>query len=297
MNKDDVVLVTGANSGMGKATALALAKTGAQVVMLCRHPGRGQAALEEIRSASNNKSVMLMLCDLASIEDICRFADAFRSRYSTLSVLINNAGILASRRQLTKDGYELNFGVNYLGHFLLTNLLLDLIIPAKGRIVTLSSVAHKIGSIHFDDINLTSSYGWLKAYSQSKLANVLFTYELALRLKETGATANCLHPGVVATNIIVDRQTGLGSLTARLMKHFFISPEQGAETAIYLATSPEVQGVSGQYFRRKQPIESSQLSYDLETAVRLWDLSERMAGLSLEQAVNAYSLKASLSCV
>ena len=285
MNKDDVVLVTGANSGMGKATALALAKTGAQVVMLCRHPGRGQAALEEIRSASNNKSVMLMLCDLASIEDICRFADEFRSRYSTLSVLINNAGILASSRQLTKDGYELNFGVNYLGHFLLTNLLMDLIIPAKGRIVTLSSVAHKIGSIHFDDINLTGSYGWLKAYSQSKLANVLFTYELARRLKGTGATANCLHPGVVATNIIVDRQTGLGSLTARLMKHFFISPEQGAETAIYLATSPEVQGVSGQYFRRKQPIESSQLSYDLETAVRLWDLSERMTGLSLEQAV------------
>jgi len=285
MNKDDVVLVTGANSGMGKATALALAKTGAQVVMLCRHPGRGQAALEEIRSASNNISVMLMLCDLASIEDICRFADEFRSRYSTLSVLINNAGILASRRQLTKDGYELNFGVNYLGHFLLTNLLMDLIIPAKGRIVTLSSVAHKIGSIHFDDINLTGSYGWLKAYSQSKLANVLFTYELARRLKGTGATANCLHPGVVATNIIVDRQTGLGSLTARLMKHFFISPEQGAETAIYLATSPEVQGVSGQYFRRKQPIESSQLSYDLETAVRLWDLSERMTGLSLEQAV------------
>jgi NAD(P)-dependent dehydrogenase (short-subunit alcohol dehydrogenase family) len=222
---------------------------------------------------------------LASIEDICRFADEFRSRYSTLSVLINNAGILASRRQLTKDGYELNFGVNYLGHFLLTNLLLDLIIPAKGRIVTLSSVAHKIGSIHFDDINLTGSYGWLKAYSQSKLANVLFTYELARRIKGTGATANCLHPGVVATNIIVDRQTGLGSLTARLMKHFFISPEQGAETAIYLATSPEVQGVSGQYFRRKQPIESSQLSYDTETAVRLWDLSERMTGLSQEQAV------------
>lgn len=226
-----------------------------------------------------------MLCDLASIEDICRFAEEFRSRYSSLSVLINNAGILASSRQLTKDGYELNFGVNYLSHFLLTNLLLDLIIPAKGRIVTLSSVAHKIGSIHFDDINLTSSYGWLKAYSQSKLANVLFTYELARRLKGTGATANCLHPGVVATNIIVDRQTGLGSLTARLMKHFFISPEQGAETAIYLATSPEVQGVSGQYFRRKQPIESSQLSYDPETAVRLWDLSERMTGLSQEQAV------------
>lgn len=285
MNNNDVVLVTGANSGMGKATALALAKTGAQVVMLCRHPGRGQAALEEIRSACNNKSVMLMLCDLASIEDICRFAEEFRSRYSSLSVLINNAGILASSRQLTKDGYELNFGVNYLSHFLLTNLLLDLIIPAKGRIVTLSSVAHKIGSIHFDDINLTSSYGWLKAYSQSKLANVLFTYELARRLKGTGATANCLHPGVVATNIIVDRQTGLGSLTARLMKHFFISPEQGAETAIYLATSPEVQGVSGQYFRRKQPIESSQLSYDPETAVRLWDLSERMTGLSQEQAV------------
>lgn len=285
MDQNDVVLVTGANSGMGKATTLALAKTGAQVVMLCRHPGRGQAALEEIRSASNNNSVTLMLCDLANLEDISRFADDFNSRFSSLSVLINNAGILSSRRQLTRDGYELNFGVNYLGHFLLTNLLLDLIIKSKGRVITLSSVAHKIGRIHFEDVNLTDSYGWLRAYSQSKLANILFTYELARRLQGTGATANCLHPGVVATNIIVDRQTGFGSLTARLMKHFFISPEQGAETAIFLATSPEVQEISGQYFCRKGPIASSALSYDLGTAELLWDLSEQMVGLAPSQAV------------
>lgn len=297
MDKNDVILVTGANSGMGKATALALAKTGAQVVMLCRHPGRGQAALEEIRSASNNNSITLMLCDLANLEDISRFADDFNSRFSSLSVLINNAGILSSRRQLTRDGYELNFGVNYLGHFLLTNLLLDLIIKSKGRVITLSSVAHKIGRIHFEDVNLTDSYGWLRAYSQSKLANILFTYELALRLQGTGATANCLHPGVVATNIVVDRQTGFGSLIARLMKHFFISPEQGADTAIYLATSPEVQGISGQYFCRKGPITSSALSYDLGTAELLWDLSEQMTGLSKEQAVCKHLLEASLSCI
>lgn len=288
MTNNDVILVTGANSGMGKAIALALAKTGAQVVMLCRHPSRGQAALEEIRSASNNNSVTLMLCDLANMEDIHRFSAEFHCRYSSLSTLINNAGILSSGRQLTKDGYELNFGVNYLGHFLLTNLLQDLIIKAKGRIVTLSSVAHKIGRIHFEDINLTNCYGWLKAYSQSKLANILFTYELARRLQGTGATANCLHPGVVATNIIVDRQTGLGSLTARLMKYFFISPEQGAETAIYLATSPEVQGISGKYFCRKEPIASSALSYDLETAQLLWDLSEQMTGLAPSQAVKEW---------
>jgi len=285
MDNSNVVLVTGANSGMGKATALALAKTGAQVVMLCRNPGRGQAALAEVRTASNNNSVTLMLCDLASQEDIRRFADDFRSRYSTLSVLINNAGVLSSRQQLTRDGCELNLGVNYLSHFLLTNLLLDLIIKSKGRIITLSSVAHKIGSIHFEDINLTNGYGWLKAYSQSKLANILFTYELDRRLQGTEATANCLHPGVVATNIIVDRQTGFGSLTARLMKHFFLSPEQGAETAIYLASSPEVQGISGKYFSRKGPIASSALSYDLGTAELLWDLSEQMTGLAPTQAV------------
>jgi NAD(P)-dependent dehydrogenase (short-subunit alcohol dehydrogenase family) len=226
-----------------------------------------------------------MLCDLASQEDIRRFADEFRSRYSTLSVLINNAGVLSSRRQLTEDGWELNFGVNYLSHFLLSNLLLDLIIKSQGRIITLSSVAHKIGRIHFEDVNLTDGYGWLRAYSQSKLANILFTYELGRRLQGTGATANCLHPGVVATNIIVDRQTGFGSLTARLMKHFFISPEQGAETAIFLASSPEVQGISGKYFSRKGPIASSALSYDLVTAELLWNISEQMTGLAPSPAV------------
>lgn len=280
MDKRDVVLITGANSGMGKATALELAKTGAQVVMLCRHRDRGEAALAEVRSASTNNLVSLMLCDLASMEDIRRFAREFRSRFTSLSVLVNNAGVMVSRRQLTKDGFELQFGVNHLGHFLLTNLLLDLIVQGKGRIVTVSSAAHKMGKMHFDDINLAKKYGGFKAYAQAKLANILFTYELAQRLEGTGAAANCLHPGVVATNITVNRETRAGVTIARLMAHtFFLTPAQGAETIVYLAASPEVQGESGQYFYRKKPIQSSQLSYDRHTAARLWALSEEMAGI------------------
>lgn len=279
MNKRDVILITGANSGIGKATAQELAGTGAQVVMVCRRRNPGEAALAEVRSASGSKSVSLMICDLASQEDIRRFAREFRSRFSSLSVLINNAGVLSAGRQLTKDGHELHFGVNYLGHFLLTNLLLDLVIRTKARVITVSSLAHKFGKIHFDDINLSKNYRVLKAYAQAKLANILFAYELDRRLKGTGVTVNSMHPGVVATNIVINRETGFGTGIARLMPSLFLSPEQGAETTIYLASSPEIQGVSGKYFYRKQPVQSSALSYDRETARRLWILSQKLTGL------------------
>jgi len=280
VDKGDVVIITGANSGTGKATALELARTGAQVVMVCRSQSRGEAALAEVRSVSKNNSVSMMLCDLASIKDIRRFVSEFCSRFSSLSVLINNAGLVVPRRQVTKDGFELQFGVNHLGHFLLTNLLLDMIMKSKGRIVTVASGAHKIGRIHFNDVNLKKNYRVFKAYAQAKLANILFTYELDRRLEGTGVTANCLHPGAVATNIAVNRDTGFGTLVARLMQSVFLTPAQGAETIIYLATSPEVQGVSGKYYYRKKPVKSSPLSYDIEIAKRLWNISEEMTGLN-----------------
>lgn len=278
MDKRNVILITGANSGIGKAAALELAKTGAQVVMVCRHPHRGQAAYEEVRSLSNNNSVFLMLCDLADLEDVRRFAREFRTRFSALSVLINNAGVLSSRRQLTRDGYELHFGVNYLSHFLLTNQLLDLITKARGRIIMVSSVAHKIGKIHFNDINLTRNYWVMKAYAQAKLATILFTYELDRRLAGTGVTINSIHPGVVATNIVVNRESGFGTRVARLMPSLFRTPAQGAEPIVYLAVSPEIQGVSGKYFNCRIPVPSSARSYDRKTAERLWELSEELTG-------------------
>lgn len=278
MDKRNVILITGANSGIGKAAALELAKTGAQVVMVCRHPDRGQAAYEEVRSLSNNNSVFLMLCDLANLEDVRRFAQEFRTRFSALSVLINNAGVLSARRQLTKDGYELHLGVNYLSHFLLTNLLLDLITKSRGRIIMVSSVAHKIGKIHFKDINLTRNYWVMKAYAQAKLATILFTYELDRRLAGTGATVNSIHPGVVATNIVVNRESGFGTRIARLMPSLFLTPTQGAEPIVCLAVSPELQGVSGKYFYYNKPVPSSARSYDRKTAERLWELSEEMTG-------------------
>lgn len=276
---DRVAIVTGANSGMGRATSLALARTGAQVVMLCRSKSRGEAALAEVKELSGSKSVELMLCDLGSMASIRAFSEKFRQKYCNLHVLVNNAGVILPGRHLTADGFELQFGVNHLGHFLLTNLLLDLLkASAPARIINVSSGAHKIGRIHFDDINLQHNYSLIRAYAQSKLANILFTYELARRLQGTGVTANCLHPGAVATNMGINRETGFGTFITGLLKPFFQTAENGAETTIYLATSPEVEGVSGKYFYRKRPVQSSKRSYDVDTATRLWNLSGEMTG-------------------
>jgi NAD(P)-dependent dehydrogenase (short-subunit alcohol dehydrogenase family) len=200
MNRNDIVLITGGNSGMGRATAIELAKEGAYVVILCRNKERGEEALKEIKRESKNHRVDLMLCDLGELNSIRNFAKEFKEKYNRLDILINNAGVILPKRHETKDGFELQFGVNHLGHFLLTNLLLDLLIAsAPSRIVNVASGAHKVGKIYFEDINLRNNFNLIRAYSQAKLANVLFTYELSDRLKGTGVTANCLHPGAVAT--------------------------------------------------------------------------------------------------
>jgi NAD(P)-dependent dehydrogenase (short-subunit alcohol dehydrogenase family) len=280
MNKNDVVLITGGNSGMGKATAVELARLGAKVVILCRNKERGEKALEQIKLESNSDNIDLMFCDLGDLDNIRKFAKEFSEKYKKLNILINNAGVIVPKRQETKNGYELQFGVNHLGHFLLTNLLLDnLKLGAPSRIVNVASGAHKIGKIYFEDVNLTNNYTLIKAYGQSKLANILFTYELSERLKDSNITVNCLHPGAVATQMGIDRKTGFGTLITKALKPFFQTPGQGAETAIFLATSDEVGGVTGKYFCKKKAIKSSQSSYNKEMAERLWAMSAEMTGL------------------
>lgn len=226
MNTNSVVVVTGANSGMGKATSLGIAKTGATVVMVCRSKERGEKAVEEVRAASGSNSIELMLCDLGSLKSIEKFCGAFKEKHQRLDVLVNNAGVVLPGRHETADGYELQFGVNHLGHFLLTNRLLDLILAsAPARIINVSSGIHTIGRIHFDDVNLRKNYAVWRSYAQSKLANILFTYELAERLHGTGVTVNCLHPGAVATSMGVNRDTGFGTFITSILKPFFQTAE------------------------------------------------------------------------
>ncbi len=269
-----IALVTGANSGMGMSTTAALADMGATVVMLCRNEKRGMEALNAL-SEKPDRKLELMLCDLGDFSSIRSFADAFRSKYKNLDILVNNAGFISLDRQTTKDGLERQFGVNHVGHFLLTMKLIDLL-PKGGRIVNVASGAHKTGNIHFEDINLTKHFNVIKAYSQSKLANVLFTRELAIRLKSKGIIVNCCHPGAVATNIGISRDTGFGKTITGMLKPFFQTPEQGARTAIYLATSKEVEGITGEYFYKCKIAKSSKRSKDMELAKKLFEFTEQM---------------------
>jgi NAD(P)-dependent dehydrogenase (short-subunit alcohol dehydrogenase family) len=275
------VVVTGANSGVGLATSVELARQGASVVMVCRSAERGEAALAEARRQSGSGRLELLQCDLGSLASIRAFAQALLARHRTLDVLVNNAGVVSLKRQTTRDGFESMLGVNHLGHFLLTRLLLDAVCAAEaGRVVTVSSGAHKVGAIHWEDPHLTRGYSVWKGYAQSKLANILFTRELARRLQGTRATANCLHPGAVATQLGRDRETGFGKTVLRLLRPFFLTPAQGAETSVYLATSPEVAAVSGEYFYRRRVAPVSTRAKDPESAARLWAWSEREVGLS-----------------
>ncbi len=277
MDKNSIVVITGANSGIGKATSIELARTGAVIVMVCRNKERGEKALQDVRALSGNNSVELMLCDLGSLKSIRDFCLNFKEKYQQLNVLINNAAVVLPGYHQTADGYELHFGVNHLGHFLLTNELWPILIAsAPARVINVASGAHKAGKIYFEDINLRKKYSFWSAYAQSKLANILFTYELSERLKGTGVTSNCYHPGAVATRLGINRDTGFGTFITRLLKPFFQTSEQGAETAIYLATSNDIEGVTGKYFYKKRPVPSSKRSYDKAASKKLWNLSEEM---------------------
>ena len=272
-----LALVTGANSGMGMATVEALSDAGATVVMLCRSEARGREALEKL-TAGKNREIQLMLCDLGDYESIHSFAAEFKKRFGKLDILVNNAGFISLDRQETREGVERQFGINHLGHFLLTTELQELM-GEGSRIVVVASGAHKAGKIHFDDINLTRGYNVVKAYGQSKLANVLFTRELARRLKDRGITVNCCHPGAVATNMGVNRETGFGKTITGLLRPFFQTPAEGARTAVFLATDESVKEITGEYFYKCKIAKSSKRSHDMEAAGRLWELSERMVGL------------------
>ena len=278
--KDKVVMVTGANSGIGKAASLALAKMCATVIMVARNKERGEAARFDIIGKSRNNSVDLLLADLSSLESVRQLAVDFRRKYSKLHVLINNAGLFNQRRRVTVDGYENTFATNYLAPFLLTNLQLDLLkASAPTRIINVSSVGHYNGHINFEDLNLENDYGGWKAYGQSKLALVLFTHELAKKLQGTGVTVNAVHPGTVATNIWTRPFGPVGFIMA-LPKLFMTSPEKGAETIVYLASSPDAKGLNGEYVEKLKVKKSSDESYNEEIAQRLWDVSAKLTRIS-----------------
>lgn len=271
-----VCLVTGANSGIGKETALALAKMQARVVMVCRDRARGEAALQEVKQQSGNDALELRLCDLSSQKSTRQFADEFTATHDRLDVLVNNAGVYLRKRTLTTDGIEATFAINHLAYFLLTNVLLDLLKrSAPSRILNVASDAHAYGQIDFENLQGEKKYGGARAYANSKLENIVFTYELARRLEGTGVTANCLHPGAVATGLFRSLPKPLESI----IKLFTLSPEKGAQTSIYLAASPAVEGVNGKYFVKQAVAKSSESSYNEEVAHRLWDLSAQLTGL------------------
>ncbi|PDW02386.1 SDR family oxidoreductase [Candidatus Viridilinea mediisalina] len=271
-----VCLVTGASSGIGQVAALELARMGATVVLLVRNRQRGEAARQAMIGQTGNPNVDLLVADFAALDTVRQAATEFLGRYQRLDVLLNNAGVYVSERRLSADGFELTFAVNHLAPFLLTNLLLDCMqATGAARVVTVSSGAHMAGSAKFNDVRAERGYNGFRAYADSKLANVLFTYELARRLEHTNVTANCLHPGGVRTNFAADA-TGLFRVLFNLARPLMLSPEQGAQTSIYLASSPEVAGVNGKYFANCRAQTSSPSSYDHTVQGQLWELSEQL---------------------
>ncbi|MGF1471475.1 MAG: SDR family oxidoreductase [Rubrobacteraceae bacterium] len=280
-----VCLVTGATSGIGAVTARELGERGAKVIVVGRNREKARAMVEEIPAQSNNVPDYL-LADLSSQAEIRNLVKEFRYRYDRLDVLINNAGAIFAEYGETVDGIERTFAVNHLSYFLLTNLLLDVLkASAPSRIVNVASGAHQGAELDFDDLDTKQDYRFMKAYGRSKLANVMFTYELARRLDGTGVTANALHPGAVATSFGSNNKVWYARPMLALFRLFATTPEKGAETSIYLADSPEVEGVTGQYFVNRKPVGSSRASYDGAAAERLWRASEELTGLSEEETV------------
>lgn len=277
-----VCLVTGGTSGIGLVTVRGLAARGATVVMTARDATRAEAAVQQIRNETGNTQVNFLLADLSSQQQVRALAEEFSRSYPALHVLVNNAGGLFMRRLKTVDGYEMTFALNHLAPFLLTNLLLEeLKASAPARVVTVSSAAHVGAHIHFEDLMYSRTrYSPMGAYGQSKLANAMFAYELARRLEGTGVTSNALHPGFVATGFAKNNGT-LYKYGMTLLRPFAISPERGAQTSIYLASSPEVEGVTGRYFVKRGPAKSSAVSYDEQAQRRLWEVSEELTGLKV----------------
>ena len=281
-----ICLVTGATAGIGEVTARELARQGATVIVVGRSREKSETTVRQIRQQTGNPAVEYLLADLSSQKDVRALAQQFKSTHQRLHALVNNAGGIFIWRQASVDGIEMTFALNHLNYFLLTNLLLDALkASAPARIINVSSRAHLRAPLNFDALQSRRGYNGIRVYGQTKLANLLFTYELARRLEGTGVTANALHPGLVATNFGANnaRLGGryLGRLYRRLFRVIAISAEEGAQSSLYLATSPEVAGVTGKYFVRRQAVPSSEASYDRAAASRLWQVSEELTDLAV----------------
>ncbi len=274
--KEKTAVITGATSGIGEKTAIALAQEGMTLVLPVRDMSKGEALKQEILEKTGNKNVELIHCNLASFQSIREFASTFRKKYEKLHLLVNNAGIWETKRKLSEDDIEMNFAVNHLAPFLLTNLLLEEIVAAApSRIVNVSSAAHKQTTINFNDIEGTKRWSSFRSYAQGKLGNIFFTRKLAADLKDKGVTVNCLHPGVVNTRLF-DK---MPAVFRKLSGLFMISPQNGAQTTIYLATSPELNEITGEYFAKKKIARTTKHAKDMEVAEKLWEVSKTYCGL------------------
>jgi NAD(P)-dependent dehydrogenase (short-subunit alcohol dehydrogenase family) len=274
-----ICMVTGANSGIGLATASILAERGATVVMVCRSGERGEAAKAEIERSVEAPELVLMVADLAHLERVRELAEKFQHRYDRLDALVNNAGVYVADRRITVDGYEETLAVNHLASFLLTNLLLGRLKTASGRVITISSDAHKAGRLDRapleEILRGRGPYNGMQAYADSKLANLLFTFELARRIDGTGVTANALHPGTLATQIWNQNRDTL-SIAMRLFKPFMGAPRKGGEAVARLVANPELDGVTGRYFDRLKEGRAATRAHDHELAARLWRASAEL---------------------
>ncbi len=282
--QNKICMVTGATSGMGKATAVALAQMGATVILVARNQSKAEAVRDEIRVQSGNMNVEVMLADLSSQQEIRALANNFRQKYQHLHVLVNNAGGIFFQRETTLDGLEMTFAVDHLAYFLLTDLLLDVLkASAPARIINVSSNVERIGNINFDDLQHKKRYISIGAYAQAKLATMLFTYELARRVEETGITVNAITPGPVATNFGKNGNSLMNTIFP-LFFRFVRSAEEGAQTAVYLASSPIVSGVTGKAFYHRKELRSSRKSYNVALQKKVWQISEELIGISVTEA-------------
>jgi len=275
-----VVLVTGATSGIGLEASVKIARLGADVVMVGRDAKKTEAAVGEVKARSGSTKVRSLLCDFSSQQQIRRLADEVKKLLPRLDVLVNNAGTVSDARRVTEDGIELTFAVDHLGYFLLTSLLLDLLQKsAPSRIVNVASVAHRQGTMDFADLGFAKGYQIMRAYARAKLANVLFTRELAKRLDGKGVTVNCLHPGAVATNIWSGAPWWAKPVLS-VAKLFMVTPEKGGDRIVWLATSPDVEGRTGGYYERDALVRPSRLASDDAVASRLWEESRKLVKLA-----------------
>jgi NAD(P)-dependent dehydrogenase (short-subunit alcohol dehydrogenase family) len=278
---DKIILITGSTNGIGEAAALELAKKGPNVIIVGRNQAKTSQVVQQVRDASGNPKVDGLVADLSSMSEVRKLANMVHQKYQGINILINNAGGIYATRTLTADGYEYTFALNHLSYFLLTNLLLDLLIAnAPSRIINVSSRSHEGAVLNFDDLQNSRQYGFggYRAYGQSKLENLLFTYELARRLDGTRVTVNALHPGTVATGF-GENNTAVMKLSMQIFHQFSLTPEQGADTVVYLASSPEVEGISGKYWTLRKPVPSSPESNDEGTQKRLWAISAQLTSL------------------